>query len=309
MHAQPLLQRWWIVACMLCLIVVPGYAQDVEKEDIIGTWVSIEDPDATIQFTEGGLRQTYYEGEMSGENSYEFVEECEGVTALEQSPLDAVLRVVPNTGEQRCYHVMNLTDERLTLASFGRGGFNSYEQAAQAASDTTLFATLVQYVKENGLWIGPTDTRAFDLRDVEAERPVLSMAPDAVQPVADERRAERRQELRRLGVPVTDIVADAACAFTGGLPVPDSTGALTPASPACQEKGSFVSVAFGLPRPADACSGTEAQPDSEDIHRCVVVRAVEISDHSFYEYDLTVAYTADQGWAVVEKTVIDGAAS
>ncbi|MGM0706234.1 MAG: hypothetical protein ACQETP_09965 [Bacteroidota bacterium] len=41
----------------------------------------------------------------------------------------------------------------------------------------------------------------------------------------------------------------------------------------------------------------------------VVVDTVEISDHSFYEYDLTVAYTADQGWAVVKKTLIDGAAS
>lgn len=180
---------------------------------------------------------------------------------------------------------------------------------APVASDTTLFATLVQYVNENGLWIGPTDTRAFDLRDVEAERPVLSMAPDAVHPVADERRAERRQTLRRFGVPVTDIAADAACAFTGGLPVPDSTGALTSASPACQEKGSFVSVVFGSPRPADACSVTETQLDSEGTHRCVVVRAVEISDYSFYEYDLTVAYTADQGWTVVEKTLIDGAAS
>jgi len=180
---------------------------------------------------------------------------------------------------------------------------------AFAEPDTLLFSTLVQYVNENGLWIGPTDARAFDLRDVEAERPVLSMAPDAVHPVADERRAERRQALRRLGVRVTDIVADAACAFTSGLPVPDSTGALTPASPACQEKGSFVSVAFGSPRPADACSGTETQLDSEDMHQCVVVRAVEISDHSFYEYDLTVAYTADQGWTVVKKTVIDGVAS
>lgn len=309
MRSCRFLQRCWIAVCMLCLVVVPGYAQEPEEEDIIGTWVSTEDPDATTQFTENGLKQTYYEGEMSSEYSYEFVEECEGVTALEQSPLDIVLRVVSNTGEQKCYHVMNLTDERLTLSSFGRGGFNSYEQAAQAASDTTLFATLVQYVNENGLWIGPTDTRAFDLRNVEAEQLALSMTPDAVHPVSDERRAERRQVLRRLGVPVADIVADAACAFTSGLPVPNSTGALTSASPACQEKGSFVSVAFGSPRPADACSGTETQLDSEDTHRCVVVHAVEISDHSFYEYDLTVRYTLDQGWTVVEKTVIDGAAS
>ncbi|PEN07601.1 hypothetical protein CRI93_06365 [Longimonas halophila] len=305
MYAQPLLQRRWLVACMLCLVAAPGYAQESEEEDIISTWISTEDSDAIIQFTENGLKQTYYEGEISIEYSYEFVEECEGLTALEQSPLDTVLRVVTNTGEQRCYHVMNLTDERLTLGPFRRGGFNSYEQTAQAAPDTTLFATLVQYVNENGLWIGPTDARAFDLRDVEAERLVLSMAPDAVHPVAD----ERSQTLRRFGVPVTDIVADADCAFTSGLPVPDSTGALAPASPACQEKGSFVSVVFGSPRPADACSGTETQLDSEDTRRCVVVRAVEISDHSFYEYDLTVRYTLDQGWMVVEKTVIDGADS
>lgn len=43
--------------------------------------------------------------------------------------------------------------------------------------------------------------------------------------------------------------------------------------------------------------------------KCVVVHNVEISDHSFYEYDLTVAYTSGRGWTVVEKTVIDGAAS
>jgi len=114
--------------CMLCLVAALSYAQEPEEEDIIGTWISIEDADATIQFTEDGLRQTYYESEMRSEDSYEFVEECEGVTALEQSPLDTVLRVVPNTRQQRCYHVMNLTDERLTLASFGRGGFNSYER-------------------------------------------------------------------------------------------------------------------------------------------------------------------------------------
>ncbi|PEN07594.1 hypothetical protein CRI93_06330 [Longimonas halophila] len=128
MHLQHLLQRCWIAACVLCVVVAPGYAQETEEKDIIGIWVSTEDPDTTIQFTEGGLRQTYYEGEMRSEYSYEFVEECEGVTALEQSPLGTVLRIVPNTGEQRCYHVMNLADERLTLASFGRGGFNSYER-------------------------------------------------------------------------------------------------------------------------------------------------------------------------------------
>ncbi|WP_141491593.1 hypothetical protein [Longimonas halophila] len=39
MSSYRLLQRWWIVACMLCLVSVPGYAQDVDvfrSEDMHG---------------------------------------------------------------------------------------------------------------------------------------------------------------------------------------------------------------------------------------------------------------------------------
>jgi len=292
----------------LCLLAAPGYAQDPEEEDIIGTWVSTEDPDATIQFMESGIRQTYYESEISGAHDYEFVEECKGEVALEQSPLGTVLQVVSSTERQKCYHVMNLTDKQLTLSLFGRGGVIPYEKVESAVSDSTLFATLVQHVSENGLWVGATGTRAFDPREAETERPAFSMTLDAMGSYSEKHTAQRRQTLRRLGVPVTDIVTDAGCAFNGGLPVPDSTGALTPASPACEEKGPFVSVVFGTPRPVAECND-ERKSESTQPLRCVVVRAVEISDHSFYEYDLTAAYTPDQGWAVVDKTLIDGAAS
>lgn len=101
---------------------------EIPEEDIVDTWVSTEDPNAKIEFTEDGLKKTYYENEMTGAYSYVFVEECEGVTSLEKSPLDTVLRVVSDENKYTCYHVMNLTNERFTLSLFGRGGLSSYER-------------------------------------------------------------------------------------------------------------------------------------------------------------------------------------
>ena len=128
MHYRSPLRECGIGVLILCLLVAPGYAQDSEEKDIIGTWVSTEDSDVTLQFTASGLKQTYYDGEMRSEHRFAFVDKCQGGAALEQSPLDAVLQVTNSTEQDSCYHVMNLTDKRLTLAPFGRGGVSSYER-------------------------------------------------------------------------------------------------------------------------------------------------------------------------------------
>jgi len=45
------------------------------------------------------------------------------------------------------------------------------------------------------------------------------------------------------------------------------------------------------------------------VRECVVVRALEMSEYSFFVYDLTAAYVPAQGWVVVGTEQIAGAAS
>ena len=121
MKAYSFLAVGSIILCAFC------YGADPEDE-IIGTWEHTEDSSIVVEFTEDGLKRTYYEGEMNNEYDYELVEECKGVTALDQSPLETVLQVTVSTEQDNCYHVMNLTNERLTLAPFEVGGFSTYER-------------------------------------------------------------------------------------------------------------------------------------------------------------------------------------
>lgn len=109
MHAQPLWQRCWIVGCMLCLVVAPGYGQEIRVTSDEGTHGQTED----VPYIQAGDLQhvTVHRESASGES-----ESAESV--LGQSP--AFAELVSASSLEEIYRLLgspNATDQ----ADFPRG--------------------------------------------------------------------------------------------------------------------------------------------------------------------------------------------
>ena len=197
-------------------------------------------------------------------------------------------------------------------SGFAEGPFQDRETSVSAPSvpDSLLYAELVRYVRENGLWKGPTRDHAFDRRFVRTVREPLGLTADDLITPSESRLRTNARVLQHLGVAETDILSDVGCALSGGLRAPEpEPGTVSPKSTRCKRKGQFVSVVFGRPRPTEDCSQSDTVGGPVVADRCVVVEAIEISQNSYYEYALAVAYISGRGWKVVDAIRVSGVSS
>jgi len=118
MYAQPLLQRCWIAACVLCVVVTPGYAQEFDpgevEEQLVGTWVAEADPKSRWVFTEDGMLKQYVESELDQTVSYEVNAQCEDpfYGPLEASSHQvAMLELTRSDGEVSCKYITQWVED------------------------------------------------------------------------------------------------------------------------------------------------------------------------------------------------------
>jgi len=182
------------------------------------------------------------------------------------------------------------------------------EREATLITDTSLYAELVRFVDENGLWKGPSRNHTFDPRWVRNARGPFHIGAEDVIAPTEQVLEVRIRTLERLNAPQTNILEDMQCALSGGLAPPNQHGGAADSTrSACRAKGSFVSVIFSRPRSFSTCPRLDSLRST--TNKCVVVDAIEMSENSFYEYELFVVHTPDVGWHVTEARMISGVSS
>lgn len=182
------------------------------------------------------------------------------------------------------------------------------DQKGGVVSDSSLFGHLVTYVREVGLWRKNPEALAFDPRVIDSLQQPTSVTKANLVLLPSAHLRKRIRTLRRLEANKTDILKDVECLFSGGLPALDSMGVPRSKSSRCEEKGAFTSVIFGRRRPEQDCPFSKSR-EAKVGEKCVAIRAIEISQYSFFVYELKVFYRPDEGWRVLDKTQVSGIAS
>ena len=101
------------------------------NNDIIGTWVSKEDPKSKWVFTSDSKIKKYYDNELLSTYIYEVytsLPECEFEWENPNPNLKFLALKKINTEKKDCYVIYNLDEENLTLSRFGRGNFLTFER-------------------------------------------------------------------------------------------------------------------------------------------------------------------------------------
>ncbi|PHI19669.1 hypothetical protein CEQ90_11495 [Lewinellaceae bacterium SD302] len=90
---------------------------------ISGRWQSTDDPSSVIEIEEGSYRE-FYGGKKVSESSYRMTTDCDKTDAAP----GPYLKLSGDEDEDRCFYLMDLSNDVLTLSYVGRGNTLTYRR-------------------------------------------------------------------------------------------------------------------------------------------------------------------------------------
>ncbi|MFT5890626.1 MAG: hypothetical protein ACI9Y7_000719 [Dokdonia sp.] len=111
---------------IITVITLSSFASP--DDEIVGVWVSEEDPNWSIEFTNTGLCYWYYSGEDIDTFTYTTSEtspQC-GYEVRTGVVEDYYLRLVDEDEDTRCYEILGINDETLSFSAIGLQVKNYY---------------------------------------------------------------------------------------------------------------------------------------------------------------------------------------
>lgn len=184
----------------------------------------------------------------------------------------------------------------------------------------TLFSSLVQYVKKEGLQFqSPQELKQLriDPRMIDSTYMQFAKLEEKhLQTQPDSEIDQHIETLKKYDIPTTNVITDLECVFSQGLPNPsnlkNSEKEIRSDFPfRCEEKGFFLSVIFGHPNkvPASKCTQNDSTENNSTFLPCFAVRADEYTSYSEFSFRLFVIKDPVKGWVVVRKKLLGGAYS
>lgn len=120
-----------ISVCLLAVIMVVTFSSFTSPdEEIVGVWVSEDDPNWRVEFTNTGLCYWYYTEEDTDIFTYSISEtspQC-GYEVRTGVTEDYYLQLVDEDedGDTQCYEILGVNDESLSLSTIGLQVKNYY---------------------------------------------------------------------------------------------------------------------------------------------------------------------------------------
>jgi hypothetical protein len=116
-----------IVSFVLCTAVETA-AQDFQKTDIIGSWVSNEDVKYVLKADKAVITE-FYDGEVTGSYNYEILNHsCDEAYLKETSEKVAFLHEY-NKEDETCYEIVGLDKNNLSLIYTAKGNVLSFKKS------------------------------------------------------------------------------------------------------------------------------------------------------------------------------------
>ncbi|GAA5521640.1 hypothetical protein Asal01_01583 [Fodinibius salicampi] len=185
--------------------------------------------------------------------------------------------------------------------------------------DSTLYATLVEYGKTNGLT--QTDPKKLksslriDPRSIDTAYSFVGKL-EAKDLYASKKQLNlRRQIIKNHNLTIANVIEDQKCSNYGGLrPPPGRDDSIEIKIPShCKNIGlhSFITIIFGQPEiTADSnCANINSRQLEDPQATCWEIKAIEYTSSSELIFNLYLIEDPEEGWNVVHKKNIWGAIS
>jgi hypothetical protein len=218
--------------------------------------------------------------------------------------------------------VLNLTLVGLLLLQLGCTNSklsNRTPEQYSAQQDSTIFASLVRYVKKNGLSRDNPQRLKSSLRidphRIDTTHSFNDKLKTKVLQTPAKQLQQRRLILKTNNLPTANAIADQKCIYYGGLrPPPEQDNSDKIDIPQhCKQIGlnSFISIIFGSPSiAADSnCTNSDSKQLENPNATCWQVKAKEYTSSSVFIFVLYLLKTPSKGWEVIHKEKIGGSIS
>lgn len=111
-----------------------AFMKSIQSDPIVGTWINTNDSNVKLVFANDNKEKVYYNGELLSTYTYDVTRDpvqC-GVDMserLQENPGESILvETNTQTNEKNCELVYNLTQEYLSLSSFGHSEISLFKK-------------------------------------------------------------------------------------------------------------------------------------------------------------------------------------
>lgn len=95
-----------ISTCAICFLLAFSLFADDYKKEILGSWYSLDDPSAKIEFMENGKVNFYKDDEIYSTDKYFIVADCTGDTISVKD--GKYLKTIDSAGEIECIQIQGI---------------------------------------------------------------------------------------------------------------------------------------------------------------------------------------------------------